>query len=153
MISRQPVKAKLTIDNKDDFVITNIEEPIFLRKPDIPFPKKYIWGITLSCISVYDLCWIGNNIPNIRGKKFKISVSADGKELSSISGEIFDMYAKWEFWSPDDVFVFDVTIEYMREEPPLIADDLYLDSVPDSAWTNKIQTGVMCGSFGNFKRL
>ena len=149
----EKIKVKLTIDNKDDFVITNIEEPIFLRKPDIPFSEKYIYGIRLSCISVDDLCWIRDKIPNIRGKKFKISVSADGKELSSVSGEIFDMYARWKFGSPDDVFVFDVTIEYISKEPPLIADDLCSDSVPDSAWTDKIPDGVVHGSFGNFKRL
>lgn len=35
---------------------------------------------------------------------------------------------------------------------PLVMDDLIPDeSVPDSAWTDKIPDGVMRGSFGSFK--
>lgn len=129
MISRQPVKVKLTIDSKDDFVITAINitainEPKYLRRAGIPFLSKYIWGITLSCIGVDDLCWIRDKILNIDAKQFRISVSVDGKVLSSVSGEIFDMSVNWKFGSPDDVFVFDVTIEYISDEPPLIADGL-----------------------------
>lgn len=142
----EKIKAKLTIDGKDDFVVYNIEEPKFLRRVANPYSTKYIWGITLGCIGTDDLCWIRDNAPNIRGKQFKLSVSVDGKEMSSLSNTILDMTARWEILSPTDVFTYDVKIEFVSEEPPLIADDLYLDSVPDSAWTNKIQTGVMCGN-------
>lgn len=154
MISRQPVKAKLTIDGKDDFVITAIHEPEYLRKyDDLPIANRYIYGISFDGIGAQDCFWLTSHSPFIRGKQFKFAVFVDDEEMSSLSNTIYDMTAKWEVESPTDVFTYSVTLEFISEEPPLIADDLYLDSVPDSAWTDKIPDGVVHGSFGNFKRL
>lgn len=148
------IKVKLTIDGKDDFVITAIHEPEYLRKfDDLPIDNRYIYGISFDGIGAEDYNWLTSHSHFIHGKQFKFAVFVDDEEMSSLSNTIYDMTAKWEIGLPTDVFTYSVTLEFISEEPPLIADDLYLDSVPDSVWTNKIQTGVMCGSFGNFKKL
>lgn len=154
MISRRKIETKLTIDDKDDFVITAINEPKYLRKfDDLPIANRYIYGISFDGIGAEDCSWLSSHTRDIHGKQFKLSVLVDGEEMSSLSNTIYDMTVKWEVGSPTDVFTYSVTLEFISEEPPLIADDLCLDSVPDSAWTDKIPDGVVHGSFGYFKRL
>lgn len=140
------IKVKLTIDNKDDFVITAINEPKYLRKADFPIQNRYIYELSFDGIGASDCSWLASHSHFIRGKQFKFAVFFDGEEMSSLSNTIYDMTVKWELTLLNDVFTYRVTLEFISEEPPLIADDLYLDSVPDSAWTDKIHDGVVHGS-------